>query len=154
MQADEARSAGCTDSGGQFGDGDRGGVGGDDGALLADLVQSLKDVGLDLENFQGCLYNQIAVCVIRNTVCRAGDLDVVHGRGFFFLGHLTLGHTLCQHAVQALLAVLCKLQLNVAQNGLITCLCKAQSDLGAHHAGANDAKLFHFHLHKPPIYCT
>ena len=120
-------------------DGDGGGIGGQNGLGLADLIQLGEDGLLDVQVLDGGLYHQIG---IRSQVQVGGKSDLAGNGGLAGLVQLALGHLLVQALVQTGLTGLDDLIADVAHHDVKPLFGKNLSNVQTH-AAADDNNLFH-----------
>ena len=143
MHADEL--VGPLGGGGNVGDGDGGGIGGQNGLRLTDAVQLRKDALFDVKVFNRRLNNQIGV---GGQLQIGGKGNLVNDGLLTGLIQLTLGHQLVQALVQTGLGGLNDLVLDVAHNHVEPLAGKHLRNIQAHRAAADYNNLFHGYI--PP----
>ena len=135
MHADHGSVQTCSD----LRDGKGGGIGGEDAVRLADVLQLLKGLLLDLHVLKRSFHYKIAVRADR--LHAGGDLcqDGVGGS----LLHLSLGNSLAQPLGDPVLAVCGELFIDIAQKNLIAFgLGKSLCNTGTH-GSCTDNTNFH-----------
>ena len=127
----------------QLGDGQGGGVGGEDGAFLGHFVHFLEQGALDLGIFGGSFDDQISVS---DEVFLHAGLDAAEDGVHFFLSHLALGNALGHAGGNFADTLVSQFLGDIGGEDLvlIASLSKSMGDTGTHSAGADDANLHVF----------
>ena len=134
MHTDNGSVKACAD----FSDGKRRSVGSEDTILLADILQFLKGLFLDIHNFQSCFHNQITVCTDGLYTGSDFSEDCVSRS----LLHFSFCNSLLQSLCNSVLAVSSKFFINVAQKYFVSfCLGKSLSNTGSHCTCTNNTNL-------------
>ena len=115
-----------------LGDGQRGGVGGEDGLVLADGVQLAQQFLLDGHVLGHALDDQIGIGGSVKLLDQNAAHDIVRG----FLGHLTLGDLLVQGGGQLVLMTLCAGGAGSIHQGGVALRCENLGNAAAHRTGA------------------
>ena len=142
---DLLRTLGSSSNGG---DGDGGGVGGQDGLALANLVQLGKDALFDVQDLDGSFHNQVAVLGVSQL---QGEGDAGEHLVLLVLGDLALGDLLLQVLLQNALAALNESVSDVADDDGLASLSENLGNTHAHGAGAQHHNLVNSHCGVPPI---
>ena len=128
---------------GNFGNGERGGVGGKDAIRLADFLQLFKDLLLQLHLFKSRFHNQVTV---GNNFIGAGGNLVQDSIGCGLL-HLPLGNSLLKALGNLRLTVSRPFCFNIAKPYFkALCLCKGLSNAVTHCSRANNTNLHGYFL--------
>ena len=129
--------------GGQAGHGDRGGVGGKNGAVVADLVQLLENGALGVQILIDGLDDQIHV---GSGMYAGGDGQTAHAVFLLLGGHLALLHQTVQTGADAGLPPLKGGLALIVQDDLIAVLEGGLGNAAAHQTGTDNKDFTDFHF--------
>ena len=122
-----------------LGDGQRGGVGGEDGLILAQSIQTAQQLLLDFHVLSDALDDQIGISGALELLDQNAAHDIISS----FLGHLALGDLLVQGGGQLVLMTLCACGAGSIHQSGVALRCENLSNTAAH---CTCAKYCYFHF--------
>ena len=138
-------------AGSNLGDGDGGGVGGQDALVLGGLVQLLEDALLQVHALDGGLDDQIGVVQNAGVLGGGHEVHAALQTGDLLLGHLATGDHLGEALVQGGLGIGDDGIVDINNGDVLAGGGKHLSNAAAHLAGADHSNFFDRHDKIPPV---